>query len=518
MPQTPPFAKYIIEDLWPHARPIDDLKIDPANAMRHEDQDLNETASSLHEFKQRTPIVINTTDDKNIIEKGNGTWLAAKRLGWTHIAAVGQADDPMTHVRYGIADNATGRIAEWDAETLDALLQQQDDPTSVPGVTAELVAAVAEELKLLANGGEGSEGADTEPEIDRAAELAAEWGVELGQVWRLGENHRLICGDCTDAEVVAAVMGGQLAALCQADPPYGMGKEKDGIINDNLYHDKLDAFQMAWWQAGRQALEDNASAYIWGNAENLWRLWYVGGLRDSERLTLRNEIVWAKGDAGAGGISHQGAEGLRLYPQETERCLFFMLGEQGFNINADNYWEGWESLRLYLKGERDVMGWDNAKCKSLAGHSPTSGCHWFDSSQWNFVTEDVYAAWQQAAKGAAFKRDYDELKRDFYSTRAYFDNAHDNMTDVWQFDRVKGEERWQHATPKPVAMIERIIKSSSTGGAIVYSPFCGSGSDLIACENLGRCCRAIEINPGYVAVTLQRYLDHTDQRPELTSA
>ncbi len=174
----------IIEDLWPHARPIDECKIDSANAMRHNDEDLNETASSLHEFKQRTPIVINTSDGKNIIEKGNGTWLAAKRLGWTHIAAVGQDDDPVTHVRYGIADNATWRIAKWDIQTLDAHLQQQDDPTSVPGVTAEMAEQVAADLKALANG--DGKGEDTESQINLAAELQKEYGTALGQIWRLG--------------------------------------------------------------------------------------------------------------------------------------------------------------------------------------------------------------------------------------------------------------------------------------------------------------------------------------------
>ena len=49
----------------------------------------------------------------------------------------------------------------------------------------------------------------------------------------------------------------------------------------------------------------------------------------------------------------------------------------------------------------------------------------------------------------------------------------------------------------------------------VYEPFCGSGTTIIAAEQLGRRCSAIELEPRYVAVTLQRYLDATGTRPTL---
>jgi hypothetical protein len=74
-----------------------------------------------------------------------------------------------------------------------------------------------------------------------------------------------------------------------------MGKENDGVMNDNLYGGKLDAFLMECWRACRPALKANASAYIWGNAESLWRLWYRGGLADSGQSALVG--VWASASA-----------------------------------------------------------------------------------------------------------------------------------------------------------------------------------------------------------------------------
>jgi hypothetical protein len=90
-------------------------------------------------------------------------------------------------------------------------------------------------------------------------------------------KHRVMYGDSTFVDEVEKLMNGKKATLLHADPPYGMGKQKDGIANHNLYEDKLDQFQLEWWATFRTFLIDNASVYIWGNAPDLWRLWYVGG-------------------------------------------------------------------------------------------------------------------------------------------------------------------------------------------------------------------------------------------------
>ncbi len=334
--------------------------------------------------------------------------------------------------------------------------------------------------------------------------------VKPGDVIELG-RHRLYCGDTTDGDAVRRLVGDDVVTLIHADPPYGMGKEKDGVANDNLYREKLDAFQMQWWNAWRPSVADNGSAYIWGNAPELWRLWYCGGLADSERLTMRNEVVWSKGSAGAGGISHIGADGIRQYPNSTERCLFFMLGEQGFNNNADNYWEGWEPVRVALKADCDAMGWGANDIRRICGVGMYS--HWFTKSQWAFIPKKHYKKLQAEAKRVgdhdAFKRDHDELKREFYETRAHFNNTHDNMTDVWSFPRVTGAARWGHATPKPVVMAERAILSSSKEGDCVGVPFAGTAPELIACERTDRTFVGAELSQTYCERIIERWNKET---------
>ena len=72
-----------------------------------------------------------------------------------------------------------------------------------------------------------------------------------------------------------------------------------------------------------------------------------------------------------------------------------------------------------------------------------------------------------------------------------------------------------HPTTKPLELAEKEVANSSRPDEIVFDGFLGSGTTLIACERLGRRCRAVEISPGYVAVTLQRWADMTGETPTL---
>jgi DNA modification methylase len=73
----------------------------------------------------------------------------------------------------------------------------------------------------------------------------------------------------------------------------------------------------------------------------------------------------------------------------------------------------------------------------------------------------------------------------------------------------------EHPTQKPVGFMQKLIGMVSGDGAIIYEPFSGSGTTIIACENLARRCRACEISPAYVAVALERFHQHTGVLPVL---
>lgn len=69
-----------------------------------------------------------------------------------------------------------------------------------------------------------------------------------------------------------------------------------------------------------------------------------------------------------------------------------------------------------------------------------------------------------------------------------------------------------HPTMKPLELVARLIKDGSQENFIVYDPFLGSGSTLIACEQTGRICYGMEIDPAYVDVIIQRWENFTKQK------
>jgi hypothetical protein len=105
---------------------IDDLTPDPANARKHGERNLSSIIDSLRAFGQQKPIVV---DRRGVVIAGNGTLEAAKRLGWEEIAIVRTELDPTQATAFGIADNRTAELAEWDEDVLVSLLDSLDDET-----------------------------------------------------------------------------------------------------------------------------------------------------------------------------------------------------------------------------------------------------------------------------------------------------------------------------------------------------------------------------------------------------
>lgn len=519
-------ASHPLPAAWPAAaiepRHVADLTPYARNARTHSPAQVDQIARSIEEFGWTAPVLV---DPDGGIVAGHGRVLAAAQLGIESVPTmVARGWTEAQRRAYVIADNQLALNAGWDEELLGSELEalgELDFDLTLTGFEEQELGRLVEVSAHSRRVGAGDvvEDEAPKPEDDDAAVVS-----KRGDLWLLG-RHRVLCGDATSEEDVAAVMGGEVATLIHADPPYGMGKQREGVTNDNLYREKLDAFQMAWWRACRGLLAENGSAYIWGNAPELWRLWWIGGLADEGDLMARNEIVWDKGH-GMG----MNSDGEHSYVTATERCLFLMRGQQFLgNQNKDDYWEGWEPLRAWLVEQRDLVGWKAADINRITGTQMHG--HWFSRSQFQPIGEKDYDKLQVAADGKAFEPSYADLFVQLFpglltgggadrhslsaqlrEQRTHFDNTHDTMTDVWRFPRVHGEERHGHATPKPVGMVARALLSSSREGDVALAPFGGSGPEFIAAEQLSRRCFGLEIEPRYVDVIVKRWEKFTGEQ------
>lgn len=325
-------------------------------------------------------------------------------------------------------------MATADVGALDALLSSVQSGEAA--VTA-MLASLAESAGIYPP----KDDADAEPQIDRAEELRVKWGVETGQIWRLssrteGQEHRLICGDCTDKAVVARVMGGEKADMVFTDPPYGVAYRDTGAG--------------AW------------------NAEKLAKI--KAGMLKPRFEKIENDDL-----------------------NEEELYLFLVsyLSAQSFILDG-------KAPQYICHASRRAHVFRQALVDT--GYAPRAEIIWAKSRPvFNF------ANYKQKHEPIYYAAPIDG------SVNWYGDNS---QTTLWEVASENGED-YRHPTQKPVPLAKKAIENSSRTGDLVYEPFSGSGTTIIAAENLSRQCRAVEISPAYCAVALQRYSNAFGITPEL---
>lgn len=479
------------------------------NNARINDDAVEYVANSISEFGFQQPIIV---DYNNIIVCGHTRLKAAEKLGMTEVPCIIADDLTQEQIdAFRIADNSTAQIAQWDLDKLEKEMQKLDYDMSKYGLAEQMA-----EIEKVIEEEKAKELVEDELETYNIPKR-----TETGDIWKLG-NHYLGCGDSTDFLWLKTLMQGKKADLVFTDPPYGMKKEKDGVANDNLNYDDLLEFNKQWIPLTFDLLKDNGSWYCWGIDEPLMDIYsnILKPMKKEKRIAFRNLITWDKGN-GQGQLSEE----FRIYPIADEKCLFVMRGSescQGFSVNQDDYSENMDVVRAYLETEIAKLNQSDKVIANALGYKDGRTVnHWRSKSQFALPTKENYEALKNYGikiLGNDFlKKDYDSLKKDYYSSRSYFDNTHDNMNNVWHFPRTNGEEKKSaggHATPKPIALCGRAIKSSSRENEIVLDVFGGSGSTLITCEQLNRICYINELDPHWCDVIINRWEKFTGKKAE----
>jgi hypothetical protein len=126
-------------------RDITTLTIDPDNARAHPQRNIDAITESLRVFGQMKPIVV---DSDGKILAGNGTALAATRLGWSTLLVVVSELGGMDAVAYALSDNRTGELSGWDADTVAKTLRRLIDD----GIDVGAFGWTTRELELMIEG------------------------------------------------------------------------------------------------------------------------------------------------------------------------------------------------------------------------------------------------------------------------------------------------------------------------------------------------------------------------------
>ena len=226
------------------------------NARTHSPEQLTKLRSSLREFGFINPVIIDR--EFNVIA-GHGRIAAAKEEGIAEVPCV--FADFLTEAQkkaYILADNRMALDAGWDEELLRIeieSLQGADFDVSLTGFGEDEIA------DLFSGDGE-KDVKDDDFDLSAALEKAA--FVERGDIWTVG-RHRLMCGDATSAEDVAALMDGKKANLIVTDPPYNVAfKSGSGlsIQNDSMENGEFYTFLYNSFQNMAEHLEKGGASYV----------------------------------------------------------------------------------------------------------------------------------------------------------------------------------------------------------------------------------------------------------------
>jgi len=366
------------------------LKSAAYNPRQISREELNKLIKSIKQFGFVDPALVRKHD--NMIVGGHQRVKAALELGLKEIPVV-YLD--ITENDAKLLNVALNKISgEWEEDKLTELLAELQFFDDVD----ELLTGFDEDEldQLLADLEEPKDGLTDDDAIPEEVEAVC----KEGQLWQLGD-HRLLCGDSTDAEKVNKLLDGNLINTLWTDPPYGIDYQDVKGNHKKISNDNFDAYSVIYDALSIISFE---TSFVCCN----WKC-YTPINEVLEKLNKKTKavIVWDK--------EHR-IQNLDLFGKQHEWVIYSGL----------------------FGGQKTVDG------------------------------------------------------------------------DVWQ---IKREVSKEHPTSKPIELITKSLMA--VNAKLVYDPFLGSGSTLIACEKTNRVCYGMELDPHYCDVIIKRWEDYTGQKAEL---
>jgi len=281
---------------------------------------------------------------------------------------------------------------------------------------------------------------DDEFDVEKELEKIKKPKSKLGDLYQLG-NHRLICGDSTNAKTVQKLLGGKKAQAIYTDPPYNIALDYDkgiggkgrygGKVDDSKTDDEFRDFLRKALTNGLAVCDKDAHVFTYCDQRYIWLL---QTLYTELGIKPKRVCLWIKN---GGSPTPQVA-----FNKQFEPCVYGTIGSPYLSDKALN-------LSEILNKE---VGTGNR------------------------TIEDIL-----------------------------------DMIDIWLVKRLSGTE-YQHPTEKPPTLHEKALRRCTRPGDLALDLFGGSGSLLIACEQLKRSAYLIEREPIFVDLIIRRYEKLTNQK------
>ena len=433
--------------------PIERL-IDYARNPRKNDHAVDRMAAAIVEFGFRIPVVARSTGE---VVDGHLRLKAARKLGLKTVPVV--LADELSDVQikaFRLIANRSVSWAEWDEELLSLELAELSEAGYDLALTGfddaeieRLLADIEEEPVAEDEAAVSGESSDADEDDITPPTVAV---TRPGDLWLLGE-HRLLCADSSDAAAVARLLEGERAHLLFTSPPYANQRDyTTGGISD------WDALMQGVFGAARSALHEDAQILVnlgLVHRDGEWQPYWDGWTAWMRTQGWRR-FGWYVWDQ---SVTVPGDWAGRLAPRH-EFVFHFNRRSRKPNKIVPCKWAGHET-HLRADGSSTAMRSKDGKV----------------------------GAWNHAGQ----------------PTQAF--RIPDSVVEVTR-QRGRIGEGIDHPAVFPLGLPKFFIEAYTDAGEIVFEPFAGSGTTLLAGQLTGRPVRAIELAPEYVDVALRRWLQH----------
>jgi len=424
----------------------------PRKALTPDDAEYQKIKNSILEFGYVDPIIIN--EDGTIIG-GHQRCTVLKDLGYTEVDVVVVSLDKQREKALNIALNKI--TGEWDEVKLKDLLLDLDlgdFDISLTGFEQDDLSELVDKLAIE------PEAQDDDFNEDEALAEVADPVTKKGDIWILG-RHRLMCGDSTSQDDMATLMQGEMADLIITDPPYNVN-----------YGDKAEMLDEYLPSKGHR----NTNHIKNDNMDNVSFYEFMLATYQSAYEYMR-----------------AGAAIYVFHAESTGHIFRQAFLDAGLKLAQCLIWE----KNSFVLGRQDYQ-WRHEPC--LYGWKE-GAAHYFinDRTQDTVLLEDDI--------------DLDAMKKsDLVAYIKQLREAYRDKTSVIYENKPTRNDI--HPTMKPIALVGKFMTNSSKSGWNVLDLFGGSGSTLMAAEQLGRTAFLMELDEKFCDVIVKRWEDYTGMKAE----